>query len=75
MTLFFATLWLRDLMVANPVLRTVLLVAGPFVGYTLPGFVLERLISRRQERLRLSLPDALDLMVISVEAGLGLDHE
>jgi tight adherence protein C len=35
---------------------------------------LERRINKRRERLRLSLPDGLDLMVVSVEAGLGLDQ-
>ena len=43
-------------------------------GYMLPGFVLARMAKRRQHRLRLSLPDALDLLVVSVEAGLGLDQ-
>jgi tight adherence protein C len=32
------------------------------------------MITRRQERLRLALPDALDLMVVCMEAGLGLDQ-
>jgi tight adherence protein C len=40
----------------------------------LPGMVLARLAKRRQHRIRLSLPDALDLLVVSVEAGLGLDQ-
>lgn len=71
--LFFVSLWLRDFC-PNPVLGTVLLVAGGFAGWSLPGFVLEKLIARRQDRLRLSLPDALDLLVISIEAGLGLDQ-
>jgi tight adherence protein C len=35
---------------------------------------LEHLVSVRQEKLRMSLPDALDLMVVCVEAGLGLDQ-
>jgi len=35
---------------------------------------LGRLAKKRQHRLRLSLPDALDLLVVSVEAGLGLDQ-
>jgi tight adherence protein C len=43
-------------------------------GYMGPGIVLERLVKRRQKQLRLSLPDALDLMVVAVEAGLGLDQ-
>ena len=34
----------------------------------------ERLVDKRREELRYSLPDALDLMVVSVEAGLGLDQ-
>ena len=44
------------------------------IGYLLPSMVLGRLAKQRQHRLRLSLPDALDLMVVSVEAGLGLDQ-
>jgi len=44
------------------------------LGYILPGIVLARLAKRRQHRIRLSVPDALDLLVISVEAGLGLDQ-
>jgi tight adherence protein C len=44
------------------------------VGYVAPNFVLGRMAKRRQHRIRLSLPDALDLLVVSVEAGLGLDQ-
>jgi tight adherence protein C len=47
---------------------------GAGLGYLLPGMVLARLAKRRQHRIRLSLADALDLMVVSVEAGLGLDQ-
>jgi tight adherence protein C len=43
-------------------------------GYVIPGVVLARLAKRRQHRIRLGLPDALDLLVVSVEAGLGLDQ-
>jgi tight adherence protein C len=44
------------------------------IGYVLPTMALGRLAERRQHRIRLSLPDALDLLVVSVEAGLGLDQ-
>jgi tight adherence protein C len=44
------------------------------LGYVLPGIVLARIMKRRQHRITLALPDALDLMVVSVEAGLGLDQ-
>jgi len=43
-------------------------------AYVIPGMVLARLAKRRQHRIRLGLPDALDLLVVSVEAGLGLDQ-
>jgi len=54
------------------------LVVGAFyllivAGYFLPQLVLSRLIAARQTRIRESLPDALDLMVVCVEAGQGLN--
>ncbi len=47
---------------------------GSLLGYVLPGIVLARMARRRQHRIQLGLADALDLMVVSVEAGLGLDQ-
>ena len=44
------------------------------LGYILPGILLARKARRRQHRIKLSLADALDLLVVSVEAGLGLDQ-
>jgi len=44
------------------------------LGYILPGMVLARVAKRRAHRIRLSLADMLDLLVVSVEAGLGLDQ-
>ncbi len=44
------------------------------VGYLLPSMTLGHLAKRRQNRIRLGLPDSLDLLVVSVEAGLGLDQ-
>jgi len=43
-------------------------------GFFIPRFILKRKIQERQRRIRLALPDALDLTVICVEAGLPLDQ-
>ncbi len=56
----------------KPSLPLALSAAG--FGYILPGMLLARKARRRQHRIRLSLADALDLLVVSVEAGLGLDQ-
>jgi tight adherence protein C len=48
--------------------------AGLGVGYVLPGMLLARMAKRRAHKIRLALADALDLLVVSVEAGLGLDQ-
>jgi tight adherence protein C len=51
-----------------------LLVAASVLGYVLPAFVLAQLARRRQTRIVDALPDTLDLMVVCVEAGLGLNQ-
>jgi tight adherence protein C len=43
-----------------------------FMGLVFPNYVLSHLVERRQKRLRDGFPDALDLLVVCVEAGLGL---
>jgi tight adherence protein C len=44
------------------------------IGFFLPDFWLNVSINNRRDRIRLSLPDGLDLMSICMEAGLGLDQ-
>lgn len=44
------------------------------VAYLLPDMLLSRAVKNRRERIRLSVPDAVDLLVICVDAGLGLDQ-
>jgi tight adherence protein C len=43
-------------------------------GYLAPGMILARKAKARAHRIRLALADMLDLLVVSVEAGLGLDQ-
>jgi len=46
---------------------------GGGIGMFLPGWVISLLAYQRKGRIFLSMPDALDLLVVCVEAGLGLD--
>jgi len=50
------------------------ILVGAATGFMLPDLWLTYAISQRRDRIRLSLPDALDLLVICMEAGLGLDQ-
>ncbi len=81
LTIFFgirvaAALGLFALFSSSILMRPSLTLAlgGLGLGYILPGIVLARLAKRRAHRIRLSLADMLDLLVVSVEAGLGLDQ-
>ena len=56
---------------SNPFMILALALVG---GYLLPDLLLVWRVSARQHKLRKALPDGLDLLVICVEAGLGLDQ-
>ncbi|MEP6912227.1 MAG: type II secretion system F family protein [bacterium] len=59
---------------ARPLSSAALYILGAFVvGFFLPRYALGRMIRSRQQLVRWGLADALDLMVISIEAGLGLN--
>jgi tight adherence protein C len=47
--------------------------AAGAMGFIAPDFVVNKKVRARQERLSQDLPDALDLLAVSVEAGLGFD--
>lgn len=76
---FFAASWFTPLLGAflgsfvpsNTLFCVVLLTA---LGYLAPGTVLTSRVRRRMNRIRRALPDAVDLLVICVDAGLGLDQ-
>ena len=55
----------------NPLLYSALPI---LVGAMLPDIWLTRVIMNRKDRIRIGLPDAMDLSVVCVEAGLGLDQ-
>ncbi|MDQ2936767.1 MAG: type II secretion system F family protein [Acidobacteriota bacterium] len=61
-------------LLARPVNSALLWILFAFVtGFFLPRYALRRMIRSRQQLVRWGLADALDLMVISIEAGLGLN--
>ncbi len=47
---------------------------GLIIGFMIPKLALDTLAKKRMEKIFLGLPDALDLMVVCVEAGLGMDQ-
>ncbi|MET0980472.1 MAG: type II secretion system F family protein [Telluria sp.] len=60
------------MLAGNQLLLLLLLTAT--VGYYLPNFVLNRIIRRRKREIFETLPDALDLLTVCVEAGLSLER-
>lgn len=69
--LFVLTVFLSGVYQYSPFL---ILIAAVILGFVLPEVWLLWRIQVRQHRLRMALPDGLDLLVICVEVGLGLDQ-
>ncbi len=61
------------LLLGSPIIGLFLAIVGAAVGYIAPEFWLGRKMKARSWSMVLQLPDALDLLTISVEAGLGFD--
>ena len=57
-----------------PYLRLFWMIALPSAAFIAPNIVLTRLVKRRRDKIRRSIPDAIDLLVICVDAGLGIDQ-
>ena len=68
----FVYLWLVRPSLTLPGMA-ILMVLGAMLGYYLPEVVLNRVIKRRQESLFHGFPDALDLLRMCIQAGMGLD--
>ncbi len=74
MAAFPALVALACAIMARPLGGALLWILGAFlVGFFLPRYALRRITKSRQQLVRWGLADALDLMVISIEAGLGLN--
>jgi tight adherence protein C len=66
---------LAYLLLASPAPRigVMMLVLAPVIGWTLPASWLSRKVTERQAAILKDLPDTLDLLAISVEAGMGFE--
>ena len=64
---------LLGLLLANPVYMVVALAGGAILGYYLPVLWLKQKVDARRAEIQRGLPDAMDLLVIAVDAGLGFD--
>jgi tight adherence protein C len=49
-------------------------IGGAVVGYMIPGYIVARRIRMRKKEIQNGLPDALDLLIVSLEAGLSMDQ-
>ncbi len=77
--IFFAAQFLTPLVLAFggsfiPDNTVFWVIALAVVGYMVPDFWLTMRTNKRKDRIRKSIPDAMDLLVICVDAGLGLDQ-
>lgn len=55
------------------ILRVACLLVGGYLGLLLPRLIIDRLVTRRQRAIERNFPDALDLLVVCTNAGLGLN--
>jgi tight adherence protein C len=71
--LFFFLFVVVGLLGLPPVIGIVMSAVGLLLGYTIPEFWLGGRVKKRQKGILLMVPDSLDLLTISVRAGLGFD--
>jgi tight adherence protein C len=62
-----------QLMLSSPTTKLIVVIGATVVGFFAPNLYLYQLAHERSEKLQRDLPDAIDLLTISVESGLGFD--
>lgn len=67
----FASQWLPEL---TTLMESIYAISASAAGLLIPSMVLDRILEKRLKKLRNGFPDALDMLVVCVEAGLGLSQ-
>ena len=75
--LFVATIiylvFVNDLGLVDPLMRLAASAGAAFLGFYLPNVYLSNSKKKRQESIRIAFPDALDLLLICIEAGMSME--
>lgn len=58
----------------SPPLKLLVIFCAAFAGYKLPDLLVKNQIIKRQQEINLAFPDALDMMLICVQGGIGLEQ-
>ncbi len=71
--LAFSYLFFWDKHQLAPLIRLALSIGGAYIGFYLPNIFIHNLIQRRQKSIKRVFPDALDLLLICVQAGMSVE--
>lgn len=58
----------------EPAMRLLIIGGTAFFGFKLPDIIIKNQVLKRQEEVNLTFPDALDMMLICVQGGIGLEQ-
>jgi len=72
--LAIGTMILLPVLGKSPLVTLIMTIYFGAMGYVLPSMIVGRRVKRRHKEMQKALPDALDMLVVSVEAGLGLNQ-
>lgn len=71
---FFYVTYAQGMEEYSTAIKMLIMIGAAFAGYKLPSILVENQIIKRQEELNLSFPDSLDMMLICVQGGIGLEQ-